>query len=73
MRNGRYVVPVRDDARRLIRGIVHDRSQSGVTVFVEPEAVIELNNELIQGQLEERDETARILTELTAQVRACHV
>ncbi|PYM60800.1 MAG: endonuclease MutS2 [Candidatus Rokuibacteriota bacterium] len=71
VRNGRYVVPVRDDARRLIRGIVHDRSQSGVTVFVEPEAVIELNNELIQGQLEERDETARILTELTAQVRAC--
>jgi DNA mismatch repair protein MutS2 len=70
IRHGRYVVPVRDDARGVIRGIVHDRSQSGVTVFVEPEEVIGLNNELCRCQLEERDEVERILAALTAEVRA---
>ncbi len=68
VRNGRYVVPVRDDARRAVRGIVHDRSASGATLFVEPEAVIELNNQLIQRGLEERDEEAALLAELTRQV-----
>jgi DNA mismatch repair protein MutS2 len=70
VRNGRYVVPVRDDARRAVRGIVHDRSASGATLFVEPEAVIDLNNQLIQRGLEERDEEAALLAELTRQVHA---
>jgi len=69
IRNGRYVLPVRDDARRDVRGIIHDRSQSGATVFVEPEAVIALNNELTRLGLEAEAEEARILLELTDLVR----
>jgi DNA mismatch repair protein MutS2 len=70
VRNGRYVIPVRDDARRAIRGIIHDRSQSGATVFVEPDQVLDLNNLLTQRSLEERDEMARILAALSERVRA---
>jgi DNA mismatch repair protein MutS2 len=69
LRNGRYVIPVRDDARRAVRGIIHDRSQSGATVFVEPEETIPLNNELTRLCLEERDEEQRVLGELTDRVR----
>ena len=69
VRNGRYVIPVRDDARRAVRGIIHDRSQSGATVFVEPEETIPLNNELTRLCLEERDEEQRVLGELTGRVR----
>jgi DNA mismatch repair protein MutS2 len=69
LRNGRYVIPVRDDARRAVRGIIHDRSQSGATVFVEPEETLPLNNELTRLALEERDEEQRLLGELTDAVR----
>jgi DNA mismatch repair protein MutS2 len=69
VRHGRYVLPVRAEARSRVRGIVHDRSQSGQTIFVEPEAVVEANNELVQALREEEQETARILAELTAAVR----
>jgi DNA mismatch repair protein MutS2 len=69
LRNGRYVIPVRDEARRAVRGIIHDRSQSGATVFVEPEETIPLNNELTRLCLEERDEEQRVLSELTDAVR----
>ncbi|HZS34020.1 MAG TPA: Smr/MutS family protein [Methylomirabilota bacterium] len=69
VRNQRYVVPVRDDARRAVRGIIHDRSQSGATVFVEPEEMIPLNNELTRLTLEERDEERRLLAALTDAVR----
>jgi DNA mismatch repair protein MutS2 len=70
VRNGRYVVPVRGDARRAIRGIVHDRSGSGATLFVEPDQVLDLNNQLTQRALEERDEERRLLQALTRQLRA---
>jgi DNA mismatch repair protein MutS2 len=70
VRHGRYVVPVRAEARQRLRGIVHDRSQSGQTIFVEPEAVVEANNDLVQALREEEQEAARILAELTALVRA---
>jgi DNA mismatch repair protein MutS2 len=70
VRHGRYVLPVRAEARARVRGIVHDRSQSGQTIFVEPEAVVEANNDLVQALREEEQETARILAELTAAVRA---
>jgi DNA mismatch repair protein MutS2 len=69
VRHGRYVVPIRDEARRSVRGIIHDRSQSGATVFVEPEELVPLNNELTRTALEERAEEARILDALTRQVR----
>src|SRR5439155_320168 len=69
IRHGRYVLPVRAEARGRVRGIVHDRSQSGQTLFVEPEAVVEANNDLVQAVGEEEHETARILAELTHAVR----
>ena len=69
LRHGRYVLPVRADARARVRGIVHDRSQSGQTLFVEPESVVDANNDLVQLVREEEEETARILAELTDAVR----
>ncbi|MBI4247346.1 MAG: hypothetical protein HY614_09165, partial [Candidatus Rokubacteria bacterium] len=70
VRHGRYVLPVRAEARGRLRGIVHDRSQSGQTVFVEPADTVEANNDLVQLAREEEQETARILAELTDAVRA---
>jgi DNA mismatch repair protein MutS2 len=70
LRHGRYVLPVRAEARARVRGIVHDRSQSGQTLFVEPEEVVDANNDLVQAEREEEQETARILAELTDAVRA---
>jgi DNA mismatch repair protein MutS2 len=70
LRDDRYVVPVRAEYREALPGVVHDRSASGMTLFVEPLAVVPLNNELRQLALEERDEVARILRELTDAVLA---
>jgi DNA mismatch repair protein MutS2 len=69
VRHGRYVLPVRAEARGRVRGIVHDRSQSGQTIFVEPEGVVEANNDLVQVLREEEQETLRILAGLTDAVR----
>ena len=68
IRDGRYVLPVRSDARGLIRGIVHDTSSSGQTVFVEPFDVVELNNRWREEQLAEAREIERILDILSAKV-----
>jgi DNA mismatch repair protein MutS2 len=70
LRHGRYVLPVRSEAKSRVRGIVHDRSQSGATLFVEPEQVLELNNDLVQSSLEEDAEVTRIFLALTDEVRA---
>jgi DNA mismatch repair protein MutS2 len=67
MRNGRYVLPVRSDARTRVRGIVHDASGSGTTLFIEPEGVIELNNRMKQAELAVERETLRILRTLSDQ------
>jgi len=67
MRNGRFVLPVRSDARARVRGIVHDASGSGTTLFVEPEAVVELNNRMKQAELAVERETLRILRALSEQ------
>ena len=69
LRHGRYVVPVRSEARARIRGIVHDRSQSGQTLFVEPTDAVDANNDLVQATREEETEIARILAALTDAVR----
>jgi DNA mismatch repair protein MutS2 len=67
-RDGRYVLPLRAEFKGRIRSIVHDQSSSGATLFVEPLAVVEMNNQFRELQLAERDEERRILTELSHQV-----
>lgn len=70
MRNGRYVIPVRQDSKGKVQGIVHDQSASGQTVFVEPIAVTEMNNRLKELELAEQREIERILQELSGRVAA---
>jgi DNA mismatch repair protein MutS2 len=69
MRDGRLVIPVAPAFKRRIRGIVHDESASGKTVYVEPEVVVEANNRVRELESEERREIIRILTELTDRIR----
>ena len=69
IRHGRYVLPVAASAKGRMRGIVHDRSQSGATLFVEPDGVVEANNELVQAIREEESEVLRVLAALTDAVR----
>ena len=68
VRDGRYVVPVRQEARHELPGIVHDVSSSGLTVYVEPLAAVDMNNEIRRLSVEERDEVQRILAELSGLV-----
>lgn len=68
IRNGRYVIPVRTEAKSKLTGIVHDTSQSGATVFIEPMATVSLNNTLRGLELEEKDEILRILSDLTSAI-----
>jgi DNA mismatch repair protein MutS2 len=68
LRNGRYVVPVRNDARSKVRGIVHDQSGSGQTLFVEPLVAVELGNAWREAQLAEQAEVERILDHLSGLV-----
>ncbi|MFC6275661.1 endonuclease MutS2 [Levilactobacillus tangyuanensis] len=66
IRDDRYVIPVRAEYKQRFGGIVHDQSASGQTLFIEPQAVVSLNNRLRQNQIDERHEEQRILAELTA-------
>ena len=68
VRGDRFVIPVKAEYKRSIKGFVHDRSATGQTVFVEPEEVLELNNELKSLSLDEKEEEARILAELSRAV-----
>ncbi len=67
-RSGRYVVPLKADFKRRIPGVVHDQSASGATLFVEPLATLELNNQWRELQLAEEKEKGRILRGLTVRV-----
>jgi DNA mismatch repair protein MutS2 len=70
MRDGRYVIPIKAEAKGKFRSIVHDQSSSGATLFVEPLLTVDLNNRWRELQLEEEHEIARILLELSERVGA---
>ena len=70
LRDGRYVVPIKAEARNRVKGIVHDASGSGQTLFVEPLVIVELGNAWREAQAAEEEEIGRILDELSAQVGA---
>lgn len=69
IRNGRRVLAVPSEHRRKIRGIMHDESDTGRTVFIEPEPIIEINNDLFDLEAEERREIFRILRQLSQRIR----
>ena len=69
-RQGRYVIPLRAEFKGRIPGLIHDQSGSGATLFIEPLAVVELNNRWREAQLAEQDEIQRILAALTGLIAA---
>jgi DNA mismatch repair protein MutS2 len=70
LRDGRFCVPVKSECRSQFGGLVHDQSTSGATVFMEPQSVVELGNEVRQAEARERQEVERILRELGALIGA---
>ncbi|MGH9360038.1 MAG: endonuclease MutS2 [Terriglobia bacterium] len=73
LRNGRFVVPVRTEKRKVVPGIVHSASSSGASVYVEPLETVSLNNELVELAGREAAEIRRILSEFTDRLRACRL
>ena len=72
LRGGRFVIPIRENQRHRLEGIVHDQSASGATLFVEPMATVTLNNRLRELELAEEREVKRILRQLTEAVAQVH-
>ena len=68
MRDGRYVIPVKAEHKSKFPGIVHDQSQTGATIFIEPQVIVDLNNDLKELEIAEKKEVDRILAELSSRV-----
>ena len=71
LKNGRYVVPVKAEYKNEIKGLVHDTSASGSTIFIEPSAVVEANNEIRILETKEQREIEKVLHEMSVQVASC--
>ncbi len=69
VRNGRGVIPVSAYDKRKIKGLIHDQSASGKTVFIEPEEIVEINNDIVELEYEEKREIVRILTAFADNIR----
>ncbi len=69
VRNGRGVIPVSAYDKRKIRGLIHDQSASGKTVYIEPEEIVEINNDIVELEYEERREIVRILIAFADNIR----
>ena len=70
MRNNRYCIPIKAEYKGQVNGMIHDQSATGSTYFIEPAAVVNLNNQLRELELEEKEEIGRILADLSAQTGA---